>query len=34
MQPPEGRVSPNIGSYLEVIPERKLVWTNLPDTMC
>lgn len=28
MQSPEGQDFPNTGCYLEVIPERKLVWTN------
>ena len=28
MQSPEGAEFPNAGCYLEVIPERRLVWTN------
>jgi uncharacterized protein YndB with AHSA1/START domain len=28
MQSPEGQAFPNIGCYLEVITEKKLVWTN------
>jgi uncharacterized protein YndB with AHSA1/START domain len=28
MRSPEGRDFPNLGCYLEVIPSRKLVWTN------
>lgn len=28
MQSPEGEQFPNMGCYLEVVPERKLVWTN------
>lgn len=28
MQSPEGQEFPNIGCYLEVIPNEKLVWTN------
>ena len=28
MLSPEGREFPNAGCYLEVIPERRLVWTN------
>lgn len=33
MQSPEGQNFPNSGCFLEVIPNRKLVWTNalLPD---
>lgn len=28
MQSPEGRAFPNMGCYLEVVPNEKLVWTN------
>jgi len=28
MQSPEGREFPNTGCYLEVIPDKRLVWTN------
>jgi hypothetical protein len=28
MQGPEGPPMPGIGCYLEVVPQRKLVWTN------
>ena len=28
MRSPEGEECPNIGSYLEVVPNRRLVWTN------
>jgi uncharacterized protein YndB with AHSA1/START domain len=28
MQSPEGQEFPNLGCYLEIIPEKKLVWTN------
>ena len=28
MRSPEGQDHPNLGTYLEVVPERKLVWTN------
>ena len=28
MQSPEGQNYPNVGCYLEVIPQTKLVWTN------
>jgi uncharacterized protein YndB with AHSA1/START domain len=28
MRSPEGQEFPNLGCYLEVIPEHKLVWTN------
>lgn len=28
MRSPEGQEFPNLGCYLEVIPERRLVWTN------
>ncbi len=28
MRSPEGQAFPNIGSYLEVVPNRRLVWTN------
>jgi uncharacterized protein YndB with AHSA1/START domain len=28
MQSPEGEQFPNIGCYLELIPQRRLVWTN------
>jgi uncharacterized protein YndB with AHSA1/START domain len=28
MQSPEGQNFPNIGCYLEIIPNQKLVWTN------
>ena len=28
MQSPEGQQFPNIGCYLEVVPQKKLVWTN------
>ncbi len=28
MQSPEGQLFPNMGCYLEVIPNQKLVWTN------
>ncbi|MHB1200812.1 MAG: SRPBCC family protein [Polaromonas sp.] len=28
MQSPEGQAFPNLGCYLEVIPNEKLVWTN------
>ena len=28
MQSPEGKDFPNLGSYVEVIPNEKLVWTN------
>ena len=28
MQSPEGKDFPNLGSYVEVIPHEKLVWTN------
>ena len=28
MQSPEGREFPNVGCYLEVVPNEKLVWTN------
>jgi uncharacterized protein YndB with AHSA1/START domain len=28
MRSPEGQEFPNIGSYLEIIPNRRLVWTN------
>jgi uncharacterized protein YndB with AHSA1/START domain len=28
MQSPEGQIFPNLGCYLEVIPNQKLVWTN------
>lgn len=28
MQSPEGQTFPNTGCYLEVIPNKKLVWTN------
>jgi uncharacterized protein YndB with AHSA1/START domain len=28
MRSPEGEAHPNIGCYLEVVPERKLVWTD------
>lgn len=28
MQSPEGRAFPNLGCYLEVVPNTKLVWTN------
>jgi len=28
MQSPEGQTFPNVGCYLEVIPNKKLVWTN------
>jgi len=33
MRSPEGQEFPNLGCYLEVVPGRKLVWTNalLPD---
>jgi uncharacterized protein YndB with AHSA1/START domain len=33
MQSPEGQKFPNVGCYLDVIPNEKLVWTNalLPD---
>lgn len=29
MRSPEGQEFPNLGSYLEVVPEERLVWTNL-----
>ena len=29
MQSPEGEAFPNNGCYLEVIPNKKLVWTNM-----
>ena len=28
MQSPEGKEFPNVGCYLEVLPQTKLVWTN------
>lgn len=28
MRSPEGQEFPNLGCYLEVVPERRLVWTN------
>lgn len=28
MQSPEGRDFPNLGAYLEVLPQTRLVWTN------
>ena len=28
MRSPEGQEFPNVGCYLEVVPERRLVWTN------
>lgn len=28
MRSPEGREFPNLGCYLEVVPEQRLVWTN------
>ncbi len=28
MQSPEGQEFPNIGCYVEIVPEQKLVWTN------
>lgn len=28
MQSPEGQEFPNVGCYLELVPNRKLVWTN------
>ena len=28
MRSPEGQEFPNVGSYLEVVPNRRLVWTN------
>lgn len=28
MRSPEGTDHPNVGCYLEVVPERRLVWTN------
>ncbi len=28
MRSPEGREFPNIGCYLEIVPNKKLVWTN------
>jgi len=28
MRSPEGQAFPNIGCYLEIIPNEKLVWTN------
>lgn len=34
MRSPDGNEFPNIGCYLEVVPNEKLVWTDalLPDT--
>jgi uncharacterized protein YndB with AHSA1/START domain len=29
MRSPEGQEFPNIGCFLEIIPQKKLVWTNL-----
>lgn len=29
MQSPEGQTFPNTGCYLEVIPQKKLTWTNV-----
>lgn len=29
MQSPDGEKHPNAGCYLEVVPERRLVWTNV-----
>jgi uncharacterized protein YndB with AHSA1/START domain len=28
MRSPEGRDFPNLGCYLEIVPQRKLVWTD------
>jgi uncharacterized protein YndB with AHSA1/START domain len=28
MRSPEGRLFPNLGSYLEIVPNERLVWTN------
>ncbi|MCK6481535.1 MAG: SRPBCC family protein [Planctomycetes bacterium] len=28
MRSPEGKEFPNVGCYLEIVPERRLVWTN------
>lgn len=28
MRSPEGQLFPNLGCYLEVVPDRRLVWTN------
>lgn len=28
MRSPEGQLFPNVGCYLEVVPERRLVWTD------
>ena len=28
MQSPEGQQFPNVGCYLEIVPHKKLVWTN------
>jgi uncharacterized protein YndB with AHSA1/START domain len=28
MQGPEGQVSPNVGTYLEIVPNERLVWTD------
>src|SRR5262249_46898803 len=32
MRSPEGEDHPNFGCYLEVVPERKLVWTDALET--
>src|SRR5712664_3591203 len=28
MRSPEGQTFPNVGCFLEIVPNRKLVWTN------
>jgi uncharacterized protein YndB with AHSA1/START domain len=30
MRSPEGQLFPNIGCYLDVVPNQRLVWTNAP----
>ncbi|MCX4241996.1 SRPBCC family protein [Paraliomyxa miuraensis] len=32
MQSPEGEQFPNVGCYLEIVPERRLVWTDALET--